>query len=89
MGALIGFLVGWSVGSRGGQRGYNDVLAAAREVLQSDEFAALTAAVRSHTEYTLRALADWLQETRESGAVADDLMERVRRLVLPSEADAE
>lgn len=89
MGALIGFLVGWSVGARGGQKGYNDVIAAAWEVRRSSEFAALTSAIRSHTEYTLRQLADWLQETRESGGGTDDLLARVRRLVGQPDPDAE
>lgn len=81
MGVLLGFLVGWAVGARGGQKGYHDVVAAAREVLRSEEVATLQAALRMHTEYTLRQLADWLQETSETGGGVEDVMARVRRLV--------
>ena len=84
MGVLFGFFVGWAVGARGGRKGFDDVVSAAKEVLRSDEAATLQAAVRLHTEYTLRQLADWLQETRENGGGVDDVMTRVRHLVLPS-----
>ena len=90
MGVLLGFFVGWAVGARGGKQGYDDVVAAAKEVLRSDEVATLQAAVRMHAEYTLRQLADWLQETREGGGAVDDVMARVRRLVLAGvETDTE
>lgn len=82
MGVLLGFFVGWAVGARGGRKGYDDVVAAAKEVLRSEEAATLQAALRMHAEYTLRQLADWLQETRESGGGVEDVMSRVRRLVL-------
>lgn len=86
MGVLFGFVVGWAVGARGGVQGYQQVVVAAREVLRSEEAATLQAALRMHAEHTLRQLADWLQETRESGDAVEDVMARVRRLVL-SEAE--
>lgn len=82
MGVLFGFLVGWAVGARAGKQGYDDVVAAAKEVLRSEEVAVLQAALRMHTEYTLRQLADWLAETHESGGAVDDVMARVRRMVM-------
>ncbi len=85
MGVLFGFFVGWAVGARGGKKGYDDVVAAAKEVLRSDEMATLQAAVRMHAEFTLRQLADWLQETRENGGGVEDVMSRVRRLVLSTD----
>lgn len=88
MGVLLGFFVGWAVGARGGKQGYDDVVAAAKEVLGSPEVATLQAALRMHAEYTLRQLADWLQETRETGGAVEDVMSRVRRMVLTAE-DAE
>ena len=90
MGVLFAFLVGWTIGARGGKQGYDDVLAAAKEVLASDEFATLKAATRSHASFTLRQLAEWLQETREPGSGVEDVLARVRRLVQSpaKEADA-
>ncbi len=87
MGVLLGFFVGWAVGARGGKQGYDEVVAAAKEVLRSEEIATLQAAVRMHAEYTLRQLADWLQETRESGGAVDDVLARVRRMVLTVDDD--
>lgn len=87
MGVLFGFFVGWAVGARGGRKGYDDVLSAAKEVLRSEEVATLQAAVRMHAEYTLRQVADWLQETRENGGGVEDVMSRVRRLVTSQDDD--
>jgi hypothetical protein len=87
MGVLFGFFVGWAVGARGGRKGFDDVVAAAKEVLRSEEVATLQTAVRLHAEYTLRQLADWLQETREAGTTTDDVLTRVRRLVQPDSLD--
>ena len=87
MGVLFGFVVGWAVGARGGVQGYQEVVAAAREVLRSEEAATLQAALRMHAEHTLRQLADWLQETREGGDAVEDVMSRVRRLVVAGGED--
>lgn len=81
MGVLLGFLVGWTVGARGGTKGYSEVVAAGKEVLQSQEFRALLGILRSHTEFTLRQLADWLGEDRAPGDLGEDVLARVRRLV--------
>lgn len=87
MGVLFGFIVGWAVGARGGKKGYDDVVAAAKEVLRSEEAATLQAAVRLHAEYTLRQLADWLHETSETGGAVEDVLARARRLVLSVDDD--
>ena len=88
MGVLFAFFVGWTLGARGGKQGYDDVIAAGKEVLRSEEFATLKVALRTHGSFALRQLADWLQETRESGGGVDDVLARVRRLVQP-DADVE
>lgn len=87
MGVLIGFLVGWAVGARGGKKGYDEVVAAGKEVLRSEEFETLQTVLRMHAEFTLRQLADWLQETREAGNVTEDVLTRARRLVQSDEEE--
>lgn len=81
MGALIAFLVGWTVGAKSGPEGQREVVSAAREVLASDELAALTAAVRKHTGFVLREVADWLEHTAGPGAGVDEVISRARELL--------
>lgn len=81
MGVLIAFLVGWTIGSKSGPEGQREVVNAAREVLASDELAALSAAVRKHTGFVLREVADWLEHTTGSGAAVDEVISRARVLL--------
>lgn len=81
MGVVLAFLVGWAVGARGGAKGYDEVVAAGKEVWRSEEFAGLVSAVRSHTVHVLRELAEWLHATSEQVEEQEDVLTRARRLV--------
>ncbi len=85
MGILLAFFTGWALGARGGTKGYDEVLTAGKDVLRSEEFAALRAALRSHTEYALRQLADLLQEPSAESGEGEDVLSKVRRLVQSNE----
>ena len=87
MGVLFAFFVGWVIGARGGKQGYDDVVAAAKEVLASDEVAVLKVAVREHAAFTLAQLAEWLEGAEGSSGLVDDAVARVRRLMQPGAAD--
>jgi hypothetical protein len=81
MGVLFAFLVGWVMGSRGGEQSYDEVVAAFKEVRESDEFATLLGALRTHTGHMLRQAADWLEDAEARVPETTDLIERVRGLV--------
>lgn len=84
MPTLLAFALGYLIGARGGDKGFDDVVDALKAIRESDEMADLLVALRSHASYTLRELAGRLEPG--SGADADgfapptDLVERVRRM---------
>jgi hypothetical protein len=86
MGVLLAFFVGWAMGARGGDQQYDDVVKAARELRDSDEFATLVGALRIHAGYVLRQAADWLQET-DVHATSGEFISRVREVVRPRGGD--
>ena len=90
MGVLLAFLVGWAVGARGGAGQYDDVVAAYRALRDSDEVAALLAALRSHAGYTLKEVGEWLSSDERISVSAPDVVMRVRDLVMrPGETSPE
>jgi hypothetical protein len=79
MGLLLAFAAGWLVGARAGPQHQAELLGAWRALRETEEFAALGAAVRAHLAGALRGLADTIEGT--SGLDdGDDLVERVRSL---------
>lgn len=80
MGWLLAFAVGYAIGARGGSEGFDEVVRSAAAIRESDEVQGLVAAVRSHVGYTLRELADRMEEPK--GVVDDDgdLLAQVRNL---------
>jgi hypothetical protein len=78
MGALLGFFVGWAVGSKAGPKRFQEVVSAAREVQQSEEFGALVQISRAHLASALQELSRLVSATEEPGP--DDLVNRVRRM---------
>lgn len=78
MGALLGFLVGWTVGARAGPAQYKEVVDAARAVRQSEEFSALLGITRSHLASALGELSRLVAGT--SAAEPGDLVNRVRQM---------
>jgi hypothetical protein len=77
---LAAFFIGWAVGSRGGDRGYRDVVDAVHDLRRSAEFRALLDALRSHLAGTLRALAEVLGD-KEVEITPENVVDRVMRLM--------
>lgn len=82
---VAAFAIGWLIGAKGGEDGYQEVVAATRELRRSEEYQALTQAVRSHLASSLRAVADILSEA-EPPVTAGSVVERVVRLTRRGEA---
>jgi hypothetical protein len=76
---LAAFLIGYVVGAKAGSRRFDDVVAAARAVRDSDEFGGLLAALRSHLGATLREVANFLESDEADGE--ESVVERVQRLM--------
>lgn len=82
MGILLAFAVGWFVGARGGQRGFDDVVEAAQAVRDSEEFQALLEAGKSHVGYALKEIAAQLTgEESDELPTVDDVLSRVRAMM--------
>ena len=84
MGVLLAFAVGYTVGAKAGAKGFEEVVASLKAIRESDEFAAMLSALRSHVGYALREVADVMNES-EAPAVGD-ILDRVRNLVRPKDA---
>ena len=80
MGILAAFFAGWVVGSRTGERGYQDVVAALRRLRDSQEVRDLAQALRSHLGYTLEDIAHRLRDEGQPVNVGD-VVEAARRLL--------
>lgn len=79
MGAFVAFLLGWAVGAKAGPSGFDEVVAAAKAVRQSEEFAALLSVTRSHVSSTLGELSR-LTSGETPLPDASDLLAQVQRL---------
>lgn len=53
MGAMVGFLVGYVMGARSGEQGYEELATACRDIAESDEFRALVAAAQMFAQNAL------------------------------------
>jgi hypothetical protein len=83
MGIVLALAVGYVVGARAGSRDIDQVMQSVRAVRQSEEFADLLAALRSHAGHTLRELASIVEgDTTVTDVLpeAGDLVEKVRHL---------
>jgi hypothetical protein len=85
MGLLVAFAVGYVIGARGGNEGFDEVVRATAAIRDSDEFRGLTEAVRAHAAHTFRELAARLDEAPdpEGEDQEGDLLAQVRRLTRP------
>lgn len=73
------FGAGWALGAKAGETHFDDVVAAGKEVLESQEVADLVHAVRAHVGYSLKALGALVMGDEKEPA--DDLLDIVRNLV--------
>ena len=81
MGILLAFGLGWVVGSRTGDEGFQEVVDALKAVRESEEFHAFVGALRSHLSHVATDLAAQLNPDREEPLTVDDVVARVRTLV--------
>lgn len=84
MGILLAFGVGYVVGARAGERGYQDVVDAIKQLRESEEAHDLMSALRSHVGFTLEDVARRLREDGQPINVGD-VLARARRLVYGSD----
>ena len=54
MGTLFGFAVGYILGARGGQDGYEELVRSVRAIRASEEFHDFVGAMKSHGRHLLR-----------------------------------
>lgn len=88
MGFLLAFCAGWLTCARGGQTA-EEVVDALKAVRNSEEVADLTAALRHHAGYSLKAIGERLLDPGDNkpGSVID-MLARVRSMVAPMGATA-
>jgi hypothetical protein len=80
MGVVLAFVVGYLVGARAGQQGFDDLATSARAVRESEEFRALLGAARSHLSSTFGELSRLVSEEGRPSASVEGVLGRVRRL---------
>ena len=71
MGVFVGLAVGYVVGAKTGSKDLDQVVKSLRALRESDEFADVVSAVRSHVGHTLREVANMLDgpaQTDDEGA---------------------
>ena len=82
MGIFVALAVGYVVGAKTGSKDLDQLVKSLRALRESEEFADVVSAVRSHLGHTLREVAGVLEggnADRESG----DMVDRVRQLFGP------
>jgi hypothetical protein len=78
-------VIGYVVGAKAGVEQFDEVVASARAVIESDEFASLKQSLRAHAAATLHSLGDLLDETPDALS-GDSVVARVRRMMEQSKA---
>lgn len=79
MGVLMAFAVGYTVGAKGGDHGFEEIVASIRAIRASEEFAGLLGALRAHAGHALRELSDLLSDDAQPMGV-QDVLARVRAM---------
>ena len=79
-GAFFGFLVGYVVGTRSGREGAREVIDAANDLRESEEFRGLVSALREHAKHGAYALGDWVSGDGEGPDLNDILRQARERL---------
>jgi hypothetical protein len=81
MGFLLAFVAGYVVGGRGGSEGFDDVMAALKEVTNSQEFDDLIKALRSHASHALQELGRRLAIDVDEPMSMSTILQRARTFV--------
>jgi hypothetical protein len=82
---LLSFLIGYFVGAKAGSDQFDEVVASARAVAESDEFHSLLLSLRAHAAATFHSLGDLLDESPEA-STGDSVVARVRKMMEQSKA---
>ena len=91
MESLIAFYFGWTMGSRSGPEGAQELNDAIASLKQSEEFAAVMSAVRKHAAVIVRDVADRIEGSGlvdERGPVPD-VLARVHELIFTTRTEKE
>jgi hypothetical protein len=78
---LLDFAAGYALGGKAGNQGFDDVVAAAKDVANSREFKALLSAARSHAGATLRQVGDLVEGGEAAPPAMDNVLDLVKALV--------
>jgi hypothetical protein len=78
LGLLTAFGVGYLMAAQGGKEGVSEVVAAAKAVRESDEFAFFMKAVRSHTAEVFQELSKRISGDSSAPLSITTLLERNR-----------
>jgi hypothetical protein len=90
MGIFVALAVGYVVGAKTGSKDLDQLTKSLRALRESEEFADVVAAVRSHLGHTLREVASTLDGGGGGGGVggsvrqSGDMVDRVRQLFGPN-----
>jgi hypothetical protein len=89
MGLLLAFAVGYFTGGRAGGEGLDEVIAALRAIMESEEVESLLVAVRSHAGYALVELGKRLSPEAESPISMQEVLGRIRVMVQPDDVTSD
>ena len=78
---LLDFAAGYALGGKAGNKGIDEIAAAARDILRSKEFQALVAAARSHAGATLKQLGDLVEGGEAAPPAVDNVLDMVKALI--------
>ena len=78
--AFMALVVGYVIGAKAGSKDLDQVVGSLRRLSESEEFADVMSAVRTHLGHTMRELAAVVDGTGELPEETGDLVDRVRHL---------
>ncbi|MEO6886955.1 MAG: hypothetical protein ABI232_11835 [Jatrophihabitantaceae bacterium] len=88
MEALLAFYFGWSMGARSGAHGMEELNAALVSLRESDEFAGLVVALRSHAASIMREVAERVEGADGAPMGMPDVLARVYELIRTTTTDS-
>jgi hypothetical protein len=72
MGTLFGFAVGYILGARAGQKGFEEVVRSMQAIRRSEEFQGFVSAMKDHSRHVLREVTGRLAPLDDEQAVLLD-----------------
>jgi hypothetical protein len=81
MGLIMAFVAGFVVGGRGGNEGFEEVVAALRAVGESQEVEDLLGALRSHASHVLQEVGRWLEPGGSEPVSMSAILDRARAVI--------